>query len=355
MTATAKWQTLILAGTSPHSVDRAVDWLAAGEVVGLPTETVYGLAADVASERAIRRIFEAKERPLSDPLIVHLPSVDWLYRVARLSDGQASLTRQLVAQYWPGPLTLVLPRQAGEIGDSVTAGSSHVAVRMSANPVFGEVIEKFGRPLAAPSANRFGRISPTTAAHVLTELNGRIPLILDGGPTAHGLESTIVVPGEDGTTLRILRHGPITLEMLSRFGVAANAGGPASSAEQAAPGQMEGHYAPRTPLSLVERDSRDQFSGSGETLGFLGLREDQPPLAGEFARVEYLSRNGNLREAAANLFAALRRLDDSGVDRILAERIPQDDLGRAIMERLSRAAAGSGAGPNAGIARHNSF
>jgi L-threonylcarbamoyladenylate synthase len=228
------------------------------------------------------------------------------------------------------------------VDDLVTAGSSHIAVRMSAHPVFSAVIGKLDRPLAAPSANRFGRISPTTAAHVLTELGGRIPLILDGGRTPHGLESTIVAPGEDGLSWRIFRHGPVTEEMLAGLGGASLPG--SLDAVLAAPGQMAAHYAPRTPLVLVERSWLDRDRPRDETArsGLLGFRRDRPPGPAVFGHIEYLSQAGDLPEAAANLFAALRRLDETGVQRIFAERVPETGLGRAIMERLIRAAAGSG-------------
>ena len=345
MNKTSAWQTEVLSARDPAAIVHAVAWLAAGEVAALPTETVYGLAADATDIRAVARIFGAKERPHSDPLIVHLPSLAWLDQIALLTGAQAELARRLVARFWPGPLTLVLPRRPGEIDDLVTAGSSHVAVRLSAHPVFRAVIEQLDRPLAAPSANRFGRISPTTAAHVFTELGGRIPFILDGGTTKHGLESTIVAPGEDGRTWRILRHGPITAEMLAGFGGVEELEPPAEpAAVLAAPGQMAGHYAPRTPLVLVDRAwldgalAHEEIAGSG----LLGFRRDQPPRAAGFARAEYLSEAGDLPEAATRLFAALRRLDESGVERIFAERVPGEGVGRAIMERLSRAAAGSG-------------
>jgi L-threonylcarbamoyladenylate synthase len=339
--------TPILAAQDPGTIDRGSALLLAGEVVALPTETVYGLAADATSAMGVARIFAAKERPCSDPLIVHLPSPAWLDEVTLLSGHTAAVARQLAARFWPGPLTLVLPRRPGKIVAEVTAGSSHVAVRVSAHPVFRAVIERVDRPLAAPSANRFGRISPTTAAHVLAELGGRIPLIVDGGAAPHGVESTILAPLEDGTAWRILRPGPITEEMLAGLVEVAPRGfgtGRDAGAASAAPGQMASHYAPRTPLVLLDDRSPAQASAAnaGVRLGLLCFRRDcPPPLAAACARVEYLTDNGDLGEAAANLFAALRRLDESGIDRIFAERVPETGLGRAILERLTRAAAGS--------------
>jgi L-threonylcarbamoyladenylate synthase len=327
--------TELLPADAPGAIARAVALLAAGQVVALPTETVYGLAADATSAEGVARIFEAKQRPSSDPLIVHLPGDEWLERVAAPTAASAELVGRLVRAYWPGPLTLILPKRAGVLPDAVTAGSDLVAVRMSAHPAFAAVAGAFGRPLAAPSANRFGRISPTQAKHALTELGGRIPLILDGGPAAHGVESTIVVPGAEGDCLRILRHGPVTDEMLAAF---ARVETPIKGGKEAAaaPGQMPGHYAPRTPLHFLGTDAADPARW-----GLLAFRRDQPPDGLAFAQTEYLSETGDLAEAAGNLFAALRRLDEAHWDGIAAQAVPEQGLGRAIMERLRRAAAGS--------------
>ena len=285
--------------------------------MALPTETVYGLAADALSPDACARIFEAKERPLSDPLIVHLPSIDWLSRVAVPSP----LALTLAETFWPGPLTLVLPRQAS-IPDIVTAGQDTVAVRMSAHPVFQEVVQTFGKPLAAPSANRFGRISPTSAAHVMSELEDRIGLILDGGPCTHGIESTIVHVLED--RLQVLRPGPITEAELRTYAPVFH--GPAGVA---APGGLKSHYAPRTklvieqkPMPIGPRDGLLSWLHSGEG----------------FSQTEFLSRSNDLREAAANLYGSMRRLDEAGLDLIIAEALPESGIGAAIMERLRKAA-----------------
>ncbi len=325
-------ETLLLPADEPGAVERAVDLLAAGERVALPTETVYGLAADAGRPEALAAIFQAKDRPFFDPLIVHLPGRDWLERVAIIPAEHRGRVERLVERFWPGPLTILLPRRTEIVPDLVTAGSDRVAVRMSVHPVFRRVIERFGHPLAAPSANRFGRISPTTGAHVFSELTGRIPLILDAGPTAHGLESTVVsIEGEE--TFSILRHGPVTAEMLGEFGRVEQRTKPGASA---APGQSPGHYAPRTPLSWVGPPL------VGERLGLLAYRRDGRPPGGRFERVEYLSESGDLTEAAVRLFAALRRLDEAGLDRIVAEPVPEQGVGRAIMERLRRAVTGSG-------------
>ncbi len=332
-------ETVLLDAHAPGASERAVALLAAGEVVALPTETVYGLAADAGRPEALAAIFQAKERPLFDPLIVHLPDGSWLERLTAPASAQAALVERFAAAFWPGPLTMVLPRRRERVPDLVTAGGELVAVRQSAHPVFRAVVESFGRPLAAPSANRFGRISPTAGAHVLTELAGRVPLILDAGPTAHGLESTVILPGEDGETIRILRHGPITAEALAAFAMV-EAGQAPDAARQASPGQTVGHYAPRTRLYLP--GPGQGAIGPGK-VGRLFFRADQPRYADEqWAAVESLSAAGDLREAAAHLFAALRRLDEAGLDFIVADSVPEEGLGRAIMERLRRAAAGSG-------------
>jgi len=199
-------------GLEAGATTAAVELLREGEVVALPTETVYGLAADALNPIAVAKIFEAKERPRFDPLIVHLPDEQWLERVATVDERSLAQIKKLIAQFWPGPLTLVLARQP-IVPEIVTAGLETVAVRMSSNPVFAEIISAFGKPVAAPSANRFGRISPTTAQHVFDELSGRIPLIIDAGPTAHGIESTIIAVLAN--RIDILRRGPITAEQLS--------------------------------------------------------------------------------------------------------------------------------------------
>lgn len=344
------------------AVEAAAATLAAGEPVALPTETVYGLAADALRPEAVVKIFEAKERPFFDPLIVHLPDREWLERLCVIPEDSRSLVEALTAKFWPGPLTLVLPRRA-IVPDLVTSGLETVAVRMSAHPVFRAVIGRFGKPVAAPSANRFGRISPTTAMHVRSELDGRIPLIVDGGATEHGLESTIIAV--NGQRLRLLRAGPVTVEedlagvwsewrraqepvpdeaevtrMFADLGVSfpAMRRGRFSTAMEA-PGQMKSHYAPRTPLRLMGRGAHFRSYGDGPPLRWGSLAFQEPSTAGEFACEEILSPTGDLREAAATLFAKMRRLDEAGLDLIIAEPVPEHGLGIAIMDRLRKAAA----------------
>jgi L-threonylcarbamoyladenylate synthase len=312
------------------STDRAaaVELLRKGEVVALPTETVYGLAADALNPIAVAKIFEAKERPRFDPLIVHLPSSDWLEKIVDVSVQHRQLILKLADKFWPGPFTMVLQKRE-IVPEIVTAGLDTVAVRISAHPVFAEIVRELNKPLAAPSANRFGRVSPTTAQHVLDELRGRISLIIDGGPTEHGIESTIVTVREH--SIGVLRRGPITGEQLSEFGkttIVAGAG------KVSAPGQLPSHYAPKTPLRLI--GTAETFSPKkNQRVGLLAWHPIES--AKKFAAVRHLSQRQDLREAAANLFRHLRELDQSRVDLIVAERVPSRGLGAAILDRLERA------------------
>lgn len=323
------------------AVAEAVERLSSGEIVALPTETVYGLAADALDPIAAALIFEAKERPSFDPLICHLPSTDWLDQFCAVSEEIQPVVRFLTERFWPGPMTLVLPKRE-LVPDIVTSGLPTVAVRMSAHPVFAAICRRFGRPLAAPSANRFGRISPTSTSDVAAELGNRISLIVDGGPATHGIESTIL---GIGSTLRILRQGPITREDLI---AALRTGGLSIAVEEAserknggeqlpeAPGQLPSHYAPRTPLRLTGDLSNSASLEMGLRVGALCF--SSPPPSHAFASVEVLSPTGDLREAAAALFRKMRALDECSLDLILAEPVPERGVGAAIMDRLRRAA-----------------
>ena len=307
---------------------RAVTLLRRGDVVALPTETVYGLAADALNPIAVAKIFEAKERPRFDPLIVHLPSRSWLEKVADLAKQDWQLIRRLADAFWPGPLTIILPKR-DIVPEIVTAGLDTVAVRVSSHPVFDEVIRAFGAPLAAPSANRFGRISPTAAAHVLEELDSRIPLIVDGGPTEHGLESTIVAPRNG--RIEVLRRGPVTESQLAEFSEVVVV---ESSQRPEAPGQLPTHYAPKTPLILVD-DASSFVPAPEKRYGLLGWKSSGGT---SFVEVRRLSERQEPIEAAANLFRHLRELDSLGLDLIVAEQLPEEGLGSAINDRLRRAA-----------------
>jgi L-threonylcarbamoyladenylate synthase len=315
------------------STDRnsAVELLRQGEAVALPTETVYGLAADALNPIAVAKIFEAKGRPRFDPLIIHLPDPGWLEKVADPLKQDRQLVSSLAEKFWPGPFTMVLPKR-DIIPEIVTAGLETVAVRISAHPIFSEIVSAFGKPLSAPSANRFGRISPTTAKHVLDELNGHIPLIIDAGPTTHGIESTIVAV-HDGK-IDILRRGPITAEQLSKFGEV----GIATVLEKiSVPGQLQSHYAPKTPLRIVDnlKSFTPMTNERCALLAWTPIKNDE-----RFVAIRNLSRQQHLREAAANLFRCLRELDALDVDLIVAERVPGEGLGAAILDRLQRASHG---------------
>ena len=350
-------------------IDIAVDLLKKENVVALPTETVYGLAADAFSSKAVAAIFTAKQRPLSDPLIVHLLDVSWLERVAIIAPEQHDMIMALAQKFWPGPLTLLLPRSAA-VPDLVTAGLETVAVRIPSHPIIRKVLAKLDAPLAAPSANSFGRISPTSAADVFAELNGKIPLILDGGSSSHGVESTILWPhnlplhsteaatgfvapvlgasrrlsplssctpstsclssasanvktGSYNGVLQILRPGPITAEMLEKFGKVI-----AQPVDGKAPGSLKSHYAPRKKLSWYDFQILSE-----KNVGLLAFSKKRDG----FGAVEILSPSADLSEAACNLYAALRRLDESDVTSLLVERVPEEGIGCAIMDRLRRA------------------
>jgi L-threonylcarbamoyladenylate synthase len=323
--APANTRAALEAATEP-----AVHLLEAGYPIALPTETVYGLAADALNVNAVLRIFQNKERPLFDPLIVHIPTIDWLAKLTNIPDEDWPLVERLIGKFWPGPLTMVLPRKP-EVPDVVTAGLETVAIRMSAHPVFDHIAKSFGRPLAAPSANRFGRISPTCAADVVEELGGRIHLVVDGGRTQLGIESTIVMIRSK--KMFVLRSGPITAEELGKHGEVAQLG---PNTKPIAPGQMKSHYAPRTPLTLLAPDAHPWWEGEGKAglLAWCGADN-----IGAFRNVEVLSPSGSLTEAAATLFQKLRRLDSFGLDRIVAESVPEIGIGIAIMDRLRKASA----------------
>ena len=310
----------------------SVELLRQGGVVGLPTETVYGLAGNAFDPMAIARIFESKGRPLCDPLIVHIPEVGWLERVVHFSSDQhGDLVERLAANFWPGPLTLLLPRRP-ELPDLVTAGSEFVAVRVTAHPLFQEVLRGIGSPIAAPSANRFGRISPTSACDVQLELGESIDLILDGGCCEHGLESTIVALREG--KLEILRPGPITSDQLREYGHVFTPNGIVNT-----PGSLPGHYAPKKGLHIIESDIHEFLPRANS--GYLAFTTPSPEIQERFSQVEVLSPLGDLREAAANFYGALRRLDNSKADIIYAMRLPEEGIGLAIMDRLNRASFGS--------------
>ena len=310
-------------------IQQAKAFLEEGQLVGIPTETVYGLAGNALDPEAVALIFETKNRPSFDPLILHTSS---LKRVEDFVEEIPAPLAKLANQFWPGPLTLLLPRKA-VVPDLVTSGLERVAVRVPNHPLTLELLENLEFPLAAPSANPFGYISPTQASHVNAQLGSQIPYILDGGDCAVGLESTIV--GMENEEIVIYRLGGLDIQEVE------NLVGPVkvkdhSSSNPAAPGQLESHYAPRKPFILGDlKKMISEKNLAGENFGVLSFSEHFPEVETQLV----LSPEKNLHEAAKNLFAAMRSLDESPSTVILAELMPEVGLGRAINDRLKRAAA----------------
>jgi L-threonylcarbamoyladenylate synthase len=328
----------------PHSPDaavigEAVRLLRAGELVAFPTETVYGLGANALDERAVRRIFAAKGRPSYNPLIVHVGDADDALRVAAAWPESA---RRLAERFWPGPLTLVLPKRA-EVPDAVTAGLGSVAVRVPAHPVAHALLRATGLALAAPSANRSTEVSPTTAQHVEKSLGARVALILDGGPTVVGIESTVV--DLSGSTPMLLRPGGLEARELEGVigPIARGPIAPRGDVPRPAPGMMDRHYAPRGTVLLFDRsDPRDRESASrraraetarGGRVGAL-LRGSDGSVGAEHVVVMPESADGYARR----LYAALHELEDARCTLILVERVPDDEAWAAVRDRLERGA-----------------
>lgn len=303
----------------------AKDFLEAGQVVGIPTETVYGLAANALDPDAVLTIFRVKNRPTFDPLIVH---TDSLANVLNFVTAIPDPARRLAETFWPGPLTLLLPKQ-DQIPDLVTSGLPNVAVRVPNHPLTLDLLRSLPFPLAAPSANPFGYISPTTAQHVADQLGDQVPYILDGGPSAVGLESTIV--GFDADTPVVYRLGGTSLEEIERVIGPVDVRSHSTSNPQA-PGMLSSHYAPRKPLVLLPPGTSPE---TYERAGALVFREPFSGISPSHQRV--LSPTGNLAEAAKNLFAYLRALDALPVDVLYAEPLPNEGLGWAMNDRLRRA------------------
>jgi len=310
--------------------------LAEGGLVAVPTETVYGLAANALVPRACRAIFRAKQRPLTDPLIVHVPSVAAAAKLAFINPA----ARKLMRAFWPGPITIVL-RKRPIVPAVATAGGPTVAIRCPAHPVMRRLLRLCRIPLAAPSANPFGFISPTTAEHVEAGLGKRIAHIIDGGPCSVGVESTIV-DLSDPTKPEVLRVGGITAER-----IAAVLGSPVPVRNQAvvaagplrAPGLLTRHYSPNTPLKLYARITKAKLRHAGADEGFILFAHPSGALPKTAARVEILSRHAQPKEAARKLFAILHALDSAGLSQLHAELAPEIGAGIAVNDRLRRAAA----------------
>jgi len=319
----------VLPASDHESIRLAAEIIRGGGLVAFPTETVYGLGADALNPDAVAKIFEAKQRPSFDPLIVHIAmraSLDRLVETISLDD------HRLMDAFWPGPLTVVLPKRA-QVPDLVTAGLPTIAIRMPAHPVAQMLIREAGVPIAAPSANPFGYVSPTCAQHVLDGLGDRVDLILDGGPCPIGVESTIVSMG--GAWPELLRPGSITLaEIQEVIGSIMQA---SAGLAVIAPGQLPRHYATRTPVTILAAQGARPILHGHERAGLLAMLT--PGHVDErFCAIEVLSASGDLREAGRNLFAALRRLDALNLDRLFSEPCDEQGLGLAVMDRLRRCA-----------------
>lgn len=307
-------------------VSTAVDLLKQGKLVAIPTETVYGLAANAFDEQAVLNIFKAKNRPSFDPLIVHISKVTW---VEKLTTQFPEKARQLADRFWPGPLTLILPKSS-KIPDVVTSGLPFVGIRMPRHPLAMETLNRLDFPLAAPSANPFSYVSPTTAQHVEDQLGERIPYILDGGPCTVGLESTII-SFENPNHPKILRYGGLNPDhiesLIGPVEVAVS-----NNSNPSAPGQLDKHYATRKPIDLVESNSELAIY-TKEEYYVIGYGDDADNFSFN------LSPTSNLEEMASQLFVALREADKAVQQKIAVAKVENDGLGKAINDRLQRARA----------------
>jgi len=348
---------------TPENLQRAAEAIQSGQLVGMPTETVYGLACNALDDRAVARVFEAKGRPSFDPLIVHVAEIDQAQSFVKVWPNVAD---KLAQSFWPGPMTLVIHKRRVDssedsslpmISDLVTSGLDTVGLRLPAHPVARQLIKVSGVPIAAPSANRFGRISPTTAEHVLEELGDHVAMVIDGGPSERGVESTVVscvAPSDDNVqVVRVLRLGGIDIESIEAKGwtverpsVQTDIDEKAAKQGLASPGMLLQHYAPGTPMIVVDDAEQDMVKRlpdpAAKRVGFLGLTGDDVQsltnaLGRDAAEHRVLSEQGDLSQAAARLFAAMRELDAMALDVIVARLVPERGLGRAINDRLRRA------------------
>jgi L-threonylcarbamoyladenylate synthase len=318
---------------SDRDIDQAVVVLKGGGLVAFPTETVYGLGADAGNSAAVGKIFAAKGRPSNHPVIVHLADAVQLANWAREVPETA---RRLAKKFWPGPLTVILKRARG-VADAVTGGQDTVALRVPSHPVAQQLLRRFGGGIAAPSANRHGRVSATTAEHVRREFGAAVDCVLDGGEADVGIESTIV--DLSGAAAALLRPGWITAAEIEKV-LGAPLAAPAADAPRA-PGTLAAHYAPRTPLALMEVDLALELAASlsrqGKRVAVLALSARQPLVPG----LEWLAAPRDAAGYAHALYASLRRLDEAGCDALIVERPPQSPEWEAINDRLARAAAGT--------------
>lgn len=327
---------MIVDGGKKQSIDQATKLLEDGGIVAFATETVYGLGANAFDINALEKIFETKGRPKTDPLIIHISNKEMLRDLVTKIPTQAE---KLMQAFWPGPLTLIFEK-SGKVSDLITSGGRTVAIRWPSHPVAQRLIQSLGKPIAAPSANKFQKISPTTANAVEKELGHEI-LILDGGPCEKGLESTIVIFDEEPT---VLRFGAVSLEQLTEVldrPPLVRVSSTAESQIQSAPGQLELHYAPSTKLSLMQNtDQVDKLSVAERSYGFFLVfsnRERDSLIKKGIQRVRVLSPNGQTSEAAKNLYSELRWLDEQKPKQIYAIKVPDRGEGKAINDRLTRA------------------
>jgi len=310
-------------------INKAAELLINGELVAIPTETVYGLAGNALSGIVVKKIFEAKQRPFNNPLIVHISGIEKLSSIVK---NVPDIALTLLQTFSPGPLTIILPKK-DVIPDFVTANSSHVAVRIPNHGLCLDLLKRLPFPLAAPSANKFTGISPTDPSHVFSQLSGEIPYILDGGPCNNGIESTIV--GFEDDTILVYRLGAITMEKILQIHPHVKLANDHKVIHS--PGMMKHHYAPKTPLILTENIESTIRLYDNKKIAVLYFKTPALKLSTAYEKV--LSANGNLTEAAANLYKALYELDKEKPDIIIAEKLPNIGLGQSINDRLTRAAA----------------
>lgn len=311
-------------------IDKAVFFLEQKECVAIPTETVYGLAANALEEKAIRKVFEVKQRPLFNPLIVHVKSID---EIEKYAFNIPQIAFDLFEKFSPGPLTIILPKKEN-ISDLITAGKTDVALRIPNHPLCLDLLNQLNFPLAAPSANPFGYISPSTAEHVYNQLKNKIPYILDGGPCNCGIESTVIGFQDDEAI--VLRLGALSTdvirEVVPNIQVQTN-----ENSSPLSPGMLKQHYSPNTRMLLAENLSEAIHDNRDKNIGIISFRDIYQNV--KATQQVVLSASGNLEEAAQKLYAAFHYLDGMGLDLIFAERMPEEGLGLAINDRLLRAAA----------------
>lgn len=309
-------------------ISKAIHFLTKGDIVAIPTETVYGLAGNIFLEDAINKIFDVKQRPRFNPLIVHLNNMNQVEDIVKEFPEKAQL---LAKAFWPGPLTLILPKKS-TVPDAVTAGKDTVAIRIPDHPVTLKLLKQLPFPVAAPSANPFNRISPTKASHVNEYFEETIPMILEGGECNRGIESTII--GFENSKVIIYRLGSLELEKIEEIVGKVIVKNKKESAPNA-PGMLAKHYAPKTKIILVDDVKESIRTFHTHSIGVLKLTGESE--MNQVSKIELLSKSGNLTEAASNLYAALHNLDDANLDLIIAERFPNYGLGKTINDRLERA------------------